>query len=250
MALLWLIWQIIAGSGWIQPLFLAGPASGAGCWRWPPARVLWTPTLWQHLAASLSRIGLALLAAVTLGVPLAWPYGVSPVLRGLLDLLIEGYRPVPPLAYLPLIVIWCGIGELSKVLLIFWLAGADCVVRHPRRHPGQPCSWLRAALIAGRQPPSTAVAVVLPTALPDILTGLRIGLAPAGPPGGGRRAGGGHPWPGLHGAVGGAILVTDMVLAGIVVIGGIAFAWNWPRALQSGCARGMASRTEYFPPNF
>lgn len=71
-------------------------------------------TLWQHLAASLTRIVIALLAAVLLGVPVGIAMGLSPTVRGILDPLIELYRPVPPLAYLPLMVIWFGIGETSK----------------------------------------------------------------------------------------------------------------------------------------
>src|SRR5690606_41224735 len=76
-------------------------------------------TLWQHLGASLARILVALLAAVAIGIPVGIAMGLSPTVRGILDPLIELYRPVPPLAYLPLMVIWFGIGETSKILLIY-----------------------------------------------------------------------------------------------------------------------------------
>ena len=76
-------------------------------------------TLWQHLAASLGRILVALLAAVIIGVPVGIAMGLNETVRGILDPLIEIYRPVPPLAYLPLMVIWFGIGETSKILLIY-----------------------------------------------------------------------------------------------------------------------------------
>ncbi len=76
-------------------------------------------TLWQHLAASLTRIVIALLAAVLIGVPVGIAMGLNSTVRGILDPLIELYRPVPPLAYLPLMVIWFGIGETSKILLIY-----------------------------------------------------------------------------------------------------------------------------------
>ena len=84
-------------------------------------------TLWQHLGASLTRILVALLAAVIIGVPVGIAMGLSPTVRGILDPLIELYRPVPPLAYLPLMVIWFGIGETSKILLIYrrFCAGRD-----------------------------------------------------------------------------------------------------------------------------
>ncbi len=114
------VWWAVAAQQWISPLFLP-----------PPSRVLekliaiagpqgfMDATLWQHLGASLTRILVALLAAVIIGVPVGIAMGLSPTVRGILDPLIELYRPVPPLAYLPLMVIWFGIGETSKILLIY-----------------------------------------------------------------------------------------------------------------------------------
>lgn len=114
------LWWLVARLGLISPLFLP-----------PPAQVLqqfatltgpqgfMDATLWQHLAASLQRILIALAAATLCGVTVGLAMGLSPTLRGMLDPLIELYRPVPPLAYLPLMVIWFGIGETSKVLLIY-----------------------------------------------------------------------------------------------------------------------------------
>ena len=120
LAVLLAIWWAVAALQLISPLFLP-----------PPGQVLqklitiagpqgfMDATLWQHLAASLTRIVIALLAAVLLGVPVGIAMGLSPTVRGILDPLIELYRPVPPLAYLPLMVIWFGIGETSKILLIY-----------------------------------------------------------------------------------------------------------------------------------
>ncbi len=114
------VWWAVAAQQWVSPLFLP-----------PPGQVLeklitiagpqgfMDATLWQHLGASLMRILVALLAAVIIGVPVGIAMGLSPTVRGILDPLIELYRPVPPLAYLPLMVIWFGIGETSKILLIY-----------------------------------------------------------------------------------------------------------------------------------
>ena len=114
------VWWLVAALQWISPLFLP-----------PPGQVLakliaiagpqgfMDATLWQHLGASLTRILVALLAAVMIGIPVGIAMGLSPTVRGILDPLIELYRPVPPLAYLPLMVIWFGIGETSKILLIY-----------------------------------------------------------------------------------------------------------------------------------
>ena len=120
LAVLLTVWWAVAALQLISPLFLP-----------PPQQVLaklltiagpqgfMDATLWQHLAASLTRILLALLAAVLIGIPVGIAMGLSPTVRGILDPIIELYRPVPPLAYLPLMVIWFGIGETSKILLIY-----------------------------------------------------------------------------------------------------------------------------------
>ena len=120
LAVLLTVWWAVAALQLISPLFLP-----------PPQQVLaklltiagpqgfMDATLWQHLAASLTRIVLALLAAVVIGIPVGIAMGLSPTVRGILDPIIELYRPVPPLAYLPLMVIWFGIGETSKILLIY-----------------------------------------------------------------------------------------------------------------------------------
>ena len=124
LAVLLTVWWTVAALQLISPLFLpplqqvlaklltiAGPQG------------FMDATLWQHLAASLTRIVLALLAAVVIGIPVGIAMGLSPTVRGILDPVIELYRPVPPLAYLPLMVIWFGIGETSKILLIYVGAG-------------------------------------------------------------------------------------------------------------------------------
>jgi len=181
-------------------------------------------TLWQHLGASLERMTLALLAAVLLGIPLGVLMGVSPVARGLLDPLIEVYRPVPPLAYLPLIVIWCGIGELSKVLLIFLAILAPIVIATHHGVAQVSRNRLRAAQTLGASRRQLLWFVVLPEALPEILTGVRIGL--------------GTGWSTLVAAEliaatrglgfmvqsAAQFLVTDVVILGIVVIAAVAFA--------------------------
>ncbi|UYU32736.1 taurine ABC transporter permease TauC [Siccibacter colletis] len=219
-----LVWWMVAAQQWVSPLFLP-----------PPGQVLaklvtiagpegfMDATLWQHLAASLGRIGLALVAAVLTGVPVGIAMGLSPTVRGMLDPLIELYRPVPPLAYLPLMVIWFGIGETSKVLLI-WLAifapvamSALAGVRSAQQ------VRIRAAQALGASRRQLLWYVILPGALPEILTGLRIGL--------------GVGWSTLVAAEliaatrglgfmvqsAGEFLATDVVLAGIGVIAVIAF---------------------------
>jgi taurine transport system permease protein len=118
-ALIIFIWWLVTAMGWIKPLFL--PSPGAVLRKFVD---IWTngftntPFL-VHAAVSMARVFGAFLLACLVGIPLGIAMGMSPFIRGLFDPPIEFYRPIPPLAYLPLMIIWFGIGETSKVLLIF-----------------------------------------------------------------------------------------------------------------------------------
>lgn len=230
--LLW-IWWAVTAAGLIEPLFLPSPQNIlARGWKLLNEGYL-DATLWQHLGASLWRIGLALLFAVICAIPLGIAIGRNRLVRGLLDPLIEFYRPIPPLAYLPLIVIWCGIGELSKVLLIYLAIFAPIVIATASGVRNVDPARLRAAQALGATPAQLILHVVLPSALPDILTGIRIGL--------------GVGWSTLVAAEliaaqrglgfmvqsAAQFLVTDVVILGILLIAVIAFALELGlRALQ------------------
>ena len=190
-------------------------------------------TLWQHLGASLARILVALLAAVIIGIPVGIAMGLSPTVRGILDPLIELYRPVPPLAWLPLVVIWFGIGETPKVLLIYLAIFAPVAMSTLEGVKSAQQVRIRAAQSLGASRTQVLLFVILPGALPEILTGLRIGL--------------GVGWSTLVAAEliaatrglgfmvqsAGEFLATDVVLAGIAVIAAIAFGLELGlRALQ------------------
>ncbi|WP_394564424.1 taurine ABC transporter permease TauC [Pantoea sp. SGAir0180] len=228
------IWWSVTTLGLIAPLFLPSPQqvlskllSVAGPQGFMDA------TLWQHLSASLTRMLIALSAAALTAIPAGIAMGVSPVLRALIDPLIELYRPVPPLAYLPLMVIWFGIGETSKILLITLAIFAPIVLSTVAGVRNAQQVRLRAAASLGANRWQRLRWVILPGALPEILTGLRIGL--------------GVGWSTLVAAEliaatrglgfmvqsAGEFLATDVVLAGIAVIAIVACSLELGlRALQ------------------
>ena len=159
--------------------------------------------------------------------------GLNSTVRGILDPLIELYRPVPPLAYLPLMVIWFGIGETSKILLIYLAIFAPVAMSALAGVKSAQQVRIRAARSLGASRAQVLWLVILPGALPEILTGLRIGL--------------GVGWSTLVAAEliaatrglgfmvqsAGEFLATDVVLAGIAVIAIIAFLLELGlRALQ------------------
>ncbi|MCW6033984.1 taurine ABC transporter permease TauC [Pantoea sp. JK] len=232
--LLLLLWWAITALGLVAPLFLPPPqvvlqkliliASPQG---------FMDATLWQHLGASLARMLVALFFAALIGIPVGIAMGLSPAIRGLIDPLIELYRPVPPLAYLPLMVIWFGIGETSKILLIYLAIFAPVTLSTLAGVKNAQQVRIRAAQALGASRWQLLRFVILPGALPEILTGLRIGL--------------GVGWSTLVAAEliaatrglgfmvqsAGEFLATDVVLAGIAVIALIAFGLELGlRALQ------------------
>lgn len=227
------IWWAVTATGLIEPLFLPPPSAVLQKGWLLATTGYMDSTLWQHLAASLSRIGLGLGFAVLTAVPVGIAIGANRIARGVLDPLIEFYRPIPPLAYLPLIVIWCGIGELSKVLLIYLAIFAPIAIATATGVRTVDPAKLRAAQSLGATRAQLIRHVILPSALPDILTGVRIGL--------------GVGWSTLVAAEliaatsglgfmvqsAAQFLVTDVVVLGILVIALIAFAMEMGlRALQ------------------
>jgi taurine transport system permease protein len=170
------VWYAVTALRWIEPLFLPPPSAVWAKFLKVGGEGFMDATLWQHAAASLGRVAVALLAALVTAIPLGLWMGLSPTARGVLDPLIEFYRPVPPLAYLPLIVIWFGIGELSKVLLIALAIFAPVVIATATGVRATDETRLRAAQSFGATRRQLLRHVVLPSALPDILTGVRVGL--------------------------------------------------------------------------
>src|SRR5258708_6021632 len=114
------LWWLATHLHWLSPLFLPTPeavwTAFVDAWH---GRIQGGLPLSQHLAWSALRVfGAFALAAVT-AVPVGILMGVSRIARGLLDPPLEFYRPLPPLAYLPLVVIWFGIDETAKLIVIY-----------------------------------------------------------------------------------------------------------------------------------
>ncbi|UIJ77218.1 taurine ABC transporter permease TauC [Acinetobacter sp. SH20PTE14] len=170
------LWFVLTTLKIIPELFLPSPAAVWQKFIEVSQQGFMKATLWQHLAESIGRVFSALIGAIVIGVPLGLWMGLNKWVRAVFDPLVELLRPIPPLAYLPLLVIWFGIGETTKVLLIFFsilapiiISSAHGVISHQKNRE-------RAALSLGATRLQVLQYVILPTALPHILTGVRIGL--------------------------------------------------------------------------
>jgi len=173
---LFLLWYLIAALQIVPTLFLPTPQAVWHKFIEVSQQGFMQATLWQHLAASITRVLLALIAAIIVGVPLGIWMGLNKWARAILDPLVELLRPIPPLAYLPLLVIWFGIGESTKILLIFFSILAPIIISSAHGVLSHQINRERAAQSLGASKFQVLKYVVLPTALPHILTGVRIGL--------------------------------------------------------------------------
>ncbi|MDD2926495.1 ABC transporter permease subunit [Rhodoferax sp.] len=220
------LWYGLTQAGWVKPLFLPSPGA---VWQqfydYLTGQANDKP-LWQHALASLTRVLLAFVLACVSAIPLGITMGVLPWLRGVADPLLEFYRPLPPLAYLPLIIIWFGIDETPKVLLIYLGCFAPLVLaaRAGMRSASQ--EQIHAAYSMGASRWQVIRHVLLPAALPEILVGMRMAI--------------GFGWTTLVAAemvaasVGLGQMVlnasnflrSDIVIMGIVVIGLLAYAFD------------------------
>ncbi|WP_186154979.1 ABC transporter permease subunit [Burkholderia gladioli] len=227
-----LLWWAATHFGWVPPLFLPSPAT---VWRafvdaWH-GNIQGGVPLAERLGWSALRVFGAFALAALFGIPAGILMGVSRVARGLLDPPLEFYRPLPPLAYLPLVVIWFGIDETAKIVVIFLACFAPIAMAARAGVRSATGEQIAAAWSLGASPVQVVRHVVLPAALPEILTGLRIAI--------------GFGWTTLVAAEmvaataglgqmvlnASSFLRTDVVVMGIVLIGAI--AWGFDLAMRA-----------------
>lgn len=129
-----------------------------------------------HIWDSLLRVLAGLFFGIILGVPLGLFMGLSRFCKGFFDPLIELYRPVPPLAWAPLILTIFGIGDDGKIFLLFMVAFAIMVISARTGATGTQLSKIHAAHSLGANNRQILRRVILPNSLPEILTGIRIAI--------------------------------------------------------------------------
>ena len=129
-----------------------------------------------HVWDSILRVLMGLFFGIVLGVPLGLFMGLSRFAKGYFDPLIELYRPVPPLAWAPLILTIFGIQDDGKIFLLFMVAFAIMVISARTGATGTQLSKIHAAHSLGATPRQIVRQVILPNSLPEILTGIRIAI--------------------------------------------------------------------------
>jgi NitT/TauT family transport system permease protein len=136
-------------------------------------------TLWRHIGASLMRVGtgfgLAVCVAVPLGLWMGWVRGAYRTLNPIVQIL----RPISPIAWIPLAILWFGVGDASPIYLIFISSVFPMVVQTIVGVHTIEKRYLRAAENFGVSRRTLFTRVVIPAVLPQILVGMRIGLGVA-----------------------------------------------------------------------
>ena len=174
--LLLLAWWVLTYTGSVKRLFLPSPAevlrAGYSLWNEGYANA----TLWEHVRASLARMLSAAAIAIGLGVPVGLGMGLNRWVKGICEAPIALYWPLPPLAYLPLMIVWLGIGETSKISLLAMAMFAPVVLATQAGVVSMPPERAYAAQALGATRLQLLTHVVLPSALPQIFHGIRIAL--------------------------------------------------------------------------
>lgn len=220
------LWSLVSFYRLVPPLFLPSPLAVFRALSELITTGFVDATLGQHVAASLARIFGALGVALVLGVPAGLAIGTSRWGKGILDPIVEFLRPLPPLAYLPLVIIWLGIGEASKIAVIALAMLPPIILSTAAGVKSASADHINAARAFGASRRQLLAYVILPGTLPSILTGTRIAL--------------GAGWSTLVAAElvaatrglgfmiqsAAQFLVTDIVIAGIIVIAVVAFLFE------------------------
>ncbi len=133
-------------------------------------------TLWNAIVASGQRIIIGWVLGIVVGVPIGLLMGQVLLFRRALDPYIQFFRFIPPIAFVTLAIIWLGVGEASKVFLIFYTTVFIIVIATTVGVLGVEQSRLRAAASLGAGPMRTLLSVVVPSTVPDVVTGARLAM--------------------------------------------------------------------------
>ncbi len=134
------------------------------------------PVPYGHIWDSFLRVFLGLVFGILIGVPLGLFMGLNRFAKGFFDPLIELYRPVPPLAWAPLIISVLGIDNTGKVFLLFMVSLSIMIISARAGASGTQLSKIHAAHSLGASKKQILRYVIFPNSLPEILTGIRVAV--------------------------------------------------------------------------
>jgi taurine transport system permease protein len=178
-AIMALGWWAIAASGLVRGDLLPSPAE-----VWAALMEVLTEgyrgtTLWGNILSTLGRLAGGFGVAVIVGVPLGLWMGSNRVANAAIDWVVQFMRPLPPLSYMILLILWLGTGDLSKIALLFLTAFPIVVAASAAGVRGVKLQRIQVALALGARQRDVFTHVILPSAAPMVMTGMQIALAAA-----------------------------------------------------------------------
>jgi len=231
---IFLIWGAFTGSAW-TPIHAPADWQMRPIWLPPPENV-WNRvltvadqgfrnfTLWQHLSISIGRVFAGFFFGALIGIPLGLAMGLNSFLRGWFDPIVEFMRPVPPLALIPLVIIWYGIDEKAKIILLFLAALWIMAIAARSGVAGVKLSKVHAAYALGASRAQVLRHVILPNALPEIFTGARVAMGVCWGTVVAAELVAAEKGAGFMIMVASRFMQTDIVLMGIILIGIIGYS--------------------------
>jgi len=165
-----LLWQFLVM--WSDTRVFPSPVSvGLGM-----AELMHKGLLWQYILDSLRRVASGYLIAAILAIPSGLLLGWYPVAASVVDPVIQVIRPISPIAWIPLAIVWFGVGDAAATFLIFLASFFPIIVASMNGVRNVPTMYRRAGRNFGLSPAKLIAKVVFPAALPQIIIGLRIAL--------------------------------------------------------------------------
>lgn len=185
------LWQLLSQSGFIKPVILPSPlailerlwtylvpaqslAESAGVSDW-----IWSSELLSDLVASMRRVILGFAVGAGLALPLGLLMGTDRRFEAYLNPVVQFLRPIPPIAYIPLAILWFGLGDPPAIFLISIGAFFPVLINTITGVRNVDSIYVRAATNLGADRMTMFRRVILPAATPYVLTGMRIGIGTA-----------------------------------------------------------------------
>ena len=175
-AVLIVLWTLSGVFNWVEPVF------------WPPISDVWyqlsvissegyrNATLLEHISISVTRVMLGFFFGCLVGIPMGFALALSRIMNRILDPIVEFFRPMPPLALIPLVILWLGIGEEAKIFLLFLAALWIMALATRSGATATNISKIHAAYTLNASKTQILFKVIFPNALPEIFTGMRVSM--------------------------------------------------------------------------
>ena len=219
-----LIWYIVSVFDLVDPIF------------WPSMGAVWEQlvaissegyrqfTLFEHITASLTRVLAGFFFGCLVGIPLGIALSLSRTMNRLFDPIVEFFRPMPPLALIPLVILWLGIEESAKVFLLFLAAIWIMALATRSGVLATNLAKIHAAYTLNANRMQILFKVILPNALPEIFTGMRVSMGVCWGTVVAAELVAAEKGVGMMIMVASKFLATDIVVLGIIIIGLVAYA--------------------------